>query len=175
MNNFQFALVFVPRRQWVGADFQKADQLKQLVQHAEDIRAAAAGGVNDFDGFELRDQLAGVFFGDAVGGALVHQFRVAAQISLERFPAHELDNAARRVIRPGAMSVARGDQFLENFAEHFRVHSHLHIVGRAFGNREVVVIEELGDDRFQGFVPDQKAGMASGLGSVFGVVKKTAV
>ena len=118
------------------------------MHHAEQVSAAAARGVADFDPFEGVQnglgvpQLSGVAVVHKTGGCFAAAGRWG-QIVLERFAAHERDDGPRGVVT--ARFVAPGHQLLEHLAQHLGIDGHFDVERSRFGDGEVVALEEVED------------------------------
>ncbi len=157
LDDFQLAVVGRARVEAVRRK-ERLAQFQQLVQHPQKVRAAAAREVADPDALEglqrpfRRAKTAWIAPIHERGDGLRYLAGARiAQIALERLAAHKGHLRLGRVVT--AALVAPGDQFLEDFPQHLRVHRHFHVQRRALGHGEVVVVEQVienrGEDRIR--------------------------
>ena len=159
---------------WVLLEFLVVEldaQVDQLLHHADQVSAGAAGGVDDGDLAEGVANLLGLAEGEVgcvvvvdeagegvrvelgphpnplprgegIGEGIGERIGEAAfEVALERLAAHEGDDRSRRVV--GARVVASGDQFLEDLAQHLGVDGDLDVERRRLHHGEVELVEEL--------------------------------
>lgn len=132
--------------EFVGVE--QAVEVDDFVEQAEQVSARAAGGIDGADGVEGCGNLLRLIDGDASdvvlvdkgGDFVVGDLGEVGQVALEGFAAHEADDRARGVVAAGL--VPAGDEFFEDFAEHFRIDGDFDVERGGFLNGEVVAVEQ---------------------------------
>ena len=134
-------------------------KLHQLLHHAQEVCAGAAGGIDHLHLVKGIAYSAGCYGRDAGGVAVVHKagnrFRIQAnvlprQVALESLTAHERYHWPGRVVCPRVVTPRH--QLLKYLAQHLRVHRHLYVEGRGLHDGEVEPVEQAAQYLLDGVV-----------------------